>query len=234
MPYLPDEETVYDKKYIKLSLISLSIFLSPALAFAFPFWANTIQAVTVTSEIGVPGGNRIESYIIPFICLVLIIFCEALFLKKRYFKKTNSFKIIEVVSVANLISTILGGIFLFLWNASVSCSAEQLYFFGPLYGIMEYLFPISPLIAMFGLIFFLVLYNVFFCIFSYFIERFIAQKYLQNTYSREVISKGILRANILSYTVFFFLTYVIFYSFGGMLLPFNTSDTFSAEYSDTF
>lgn len=214
------------KKYIKLSLISLSIFLSPALAFAFPFWANTIQAVTVTSGIGVPGGNRIESYIIPFICLVLIIFCEALFLKKRYFKKTNSFKIIEVVSVANLISTILGGIFLFLWNASVSCSAEQLYFFGPLYGIMEYLFPISPLIAMFGLIFFLVLYNVFFCIFSYFIERFIAQKYLQNTYSREVISKGILRANILSYTVFFFLTYVIFYSFGGMLLPFNTSDTF--------
>ena len=222
------------KKYIKLSLISLSIFLSPALAFAFPFWANTIQAVTVTSGIGVPGGNRIESYIIPFICLVLIIFCEALFLKKRYFKKTNSFKIIEVISVANLISTILGGIFLFLWNASVSCSAEQLYFFGPLYGIMEYLFPISPLIAMFGLIFFLVLYNVFFCIFSYFIERFIAQKYLQNTYSREVISKGILRANILSYTVFFFLTYVIFYSFGGMLLPFNTSDTFSAEYSDTF
>ncbi len=222
------------KKYIKLSLISLSIFLSPALAFAFPFWANTIQAVTVTSGIGVPGGNRIESYIIPFICLVLIIFCEALFLKKRYFKKTNSFKIIEVVSVANLISTILGGIFLFLWNASVSCSAEQLYFFGPLYGIMEYLFPLSPLIAMFGLIFFLVLYNVFFCIFSYFIERFIAQKYLQNTYSREVISKGILRANILSYTVFFFLTYVIFYSFGGMLLPFNTSDTFSAEYSDTF
>ncbi len=89
---------------------------------------------------------------------------------------------------------------------------------------------------MFGLIFifFLVLYNVFFCIFSYFIERFIAQKYLQNTYSREVISKGILRANILSYTVFFFLTYVIFYSFDGMLLPFNTSDTFSAEYSDTF
>lgn len=222
------------KKYIKLSLISLSIFLSPALAFAFPFWANTIQAVTVTSGIGVPGGNRIESYIIPFICLVLIIFCEALFLKKRYFKKTNSFKIIEVFSVANLISTILGGIFLFLWNASVSCSAEQLYFFGPLYGIMEYLFPLSPLIAMFGLIFFLVLYNVFFCIFSYFIERFIAQKYLQNTYSREVISKGILRANILSYTVFFFLTYVIFYSFGGMLLPFNTSDTFSAEYSDTF
>lgn len=222
------------KKYIKLSLISLSIFLSPALAFAFPFWANTIQAVTVTSGIGMPGGNRIESYIIPFICLVLIIFCEALFLKKRYFKKTNSFKIIEVVSVANLISTILGGIFLFLWNASVSCSAEQLYFFGPLYGIMEYLFPISPLIAMFGLIFFLVLYNVFFCIFSYFIERFIAQKYLQNTYSREVISKGILRANILSYTVFFFLTYVIFYSFDGMLLPFNTSDTFSAEYSDTF
>lgn len=222
------------KKYIKLSLISLSIFLSPALAFAFPFWANTIQAVTVTSGIGVPGGNRIESYIIPFICLVLIIFCEALFLKKRYFKKTNSFKIIEVVSVANLISTILGGIFLFLWNASVSCSAEQLYFFGPLYGIMEYLFPISPLIAMFGLIFFLVLYNVFFCIFSYFIERCIAQKYLQNTYSREVISKGILRANILSYMVFFFLTYVIFYSFGGMLLPFNTSDTFSAEYSDTF
>ena len=222
------------KKYIKLSLISLSIFLSPALAFAFPFWANTIQAVTVTSGIGVPGGNRIESYIIPFICLVLIIFCEALFLKKRYFKKTNSFKIIEVVSVANLISTILGGIFLFLWNASVSCSAEQLYFFGPLYGIIEYLFPLSPLIAMFGLIFFLVLYNVFFCIFSYFIERFIAQKYLQNTYSREVISKGILRANILSYTVFFFLTYVIFYSFGGMLLPFNTSDTFSAEYSDTF
>jgi small-conductance mechanosensitive channel len=222
------------KKYIKLSLISLSIFLSPALAFAFPFWANTIQAVTVTSGIGVPGGNRIESYIIPFICLVLIISCEALFLKKRYFKKTNSFKIIEVVSVANLISTILGGIFLFLWNASVSCSAEQLYFFGPLYGIMEYLFPISPLIAMFGLIFFLVLYNVFFCIFSYFIERFIAQKYLQNTYSREVISKGILRANILSYTVFFFLTYVIFYSFGGILLPFNTSDTFSAEYSDTF
>lgn len=222
------------KKYIKLSLISLSIFLSPALAFAFLFWANTIQAVTVTSGIGVPGGNRIESYIIPFICLVLIIFCEALFLKKRYFKKTNSFKIIEVVSVANLISTILGGIFLFLWNASVSCSAEQLYLFGPLYGIMEYLFPISPLIAMFGLIFFLVLYNVFFCIFSYFIERFIAQKYLQNTYSREVISKGILRANILSYTVFFFLTYVIFYSFGGRLLPFNTSDTFSAEYSDTF
>lgn len=224
------------KKYIKLSLISLSIFLSPALAFAFPFWANTIQAVTVTSGIGMPGGNRIESYIIPFICLVLIIFCEALFLKKRYFKKTNPFKIIEVVSVANLISTILGGIFLFLWNASVSCSAEQLYFFGPLYGIMEYLFPISPLIAMFGLIFifYLVLYNVFFCIFSYFIERFIAQKYLQNTYSREVISKGILRANILSYTVFFFLTYVIFYSFGGMLLPFNTSDTFSAEYSDTF
>lgn len=222
------------KKYIKLSLISLSIFLSPALAFAFPFWANTIQAVTVTSGIGVPGGNRIESYIIPFICLVLIIFCEALFLKKRYFKKTNSFKIIEVVSVANLISTILGGIFLFLWNASVSCSAEQLYFFGPLYGIMEYLFPISPLIAMFGLIFFLVLYNVFFCIFSYFIERCIAQKYLQNTYSRKVISKGILRANILSYMVFFFLTYVIFYSFGGMLLPFNTSDTFSTEYSDTF
>lgn len=234
MLYLPDEETVYDKKIYQIKPDFSINFLSPALAFTFPFWANTIQAVTVTSGIGVPGGNRIESYIIPFICLVLIIFCEALFLKKRYFKKTNSFKIIEVVSVANLISTILGGIFLFLWNASVSCSAEQLYFFGPLYGIMEYLFPISPLIAMFGLIFFLVLYNVFFCIFSYFIERFIAQKYLQNTYSREVISKGILRANILSYTVFFFLTYVIFYSFGGMLLPFNTSDTFSAEYSDTF
>lgn len=234
MLYLPDEETVYDKKIYQIKPDFSINFLSPALAFAFPFWANTIQAVTVTSGIGVPGGNRIESYIIPFICLVLIIFCEALFLKKRYFKKTNPFKIIEVVSVSNLISTILGGIFLFLWNASVSCSAEQLYFFGPLYGIMEYLFPISPLIAMFGLIFFLVLYNVFFCIFSYFIERFIAQKYLQNTYSREVISKGILRANILSYTVFFFLTYVIFYSFGGMLLPFNTSDTFSAEYSDTF
>ena len=87
MLYLPDEETVMIKKYIKLSLISLSIFLSPALAFAFPFWANTIQAVTVTSGIGVPGGNRIESYIIPFICLVLIIFCEALFLKKDILRK---------------------------------------------------------------------------------------------------------------------------------------------------
>lgn len=134
MLYLPDEETVYDKKIYQIKPDFSINFFIPCFGFCIPLWANTIQAVTVTSGIGVPGGNRIESYIIPFICLVLIIFCEALFLKKRYFKKTNPFKIIEVVSVANLISTILGGIFLFLWNASVSCSAEQLYFSAPYMG----------------------------------------------------------------------------------------------------
>lgn len=85
MLYLPDEETVYDKKIYQIKPDFSINFFIPCFGFCIPLWANTIQAVTVTSGIGVPGGNRIESYIIPFICLVLIIFCEALFLKKKIF-----------------------------------------------------------------------------------------------------------------------------------------------------
>lgn len=210
------------KKYIKLSLVLLSTFLFPTSAFAdggLPLWINTIQTVAATS--GISGlGNPISSSIITFICLILIIFCETLFLKKRYFKTINTAKIIEAVSVSNFISTILGGVF--LWGAfyvvvfaSNSHSLGYL-LLGPLYGILTY-FPHNSIIATLNFIFILVFYNIFFCFFSYFIECPIVKRYLQNTYNNEVISKGVLRANILSYSISFFLMLPIYYFLHGIL-----------------
>lgn len=210
------------KTYIKLSLVFLSFFSFPTLAFAnggFPLWINTIQSVAATS--GIRGlGYPLSSSVITLICLMLIIFCETLFLKKRYFKATSTVKIIEVVSVSNFISTVLGG--LFLWSAfyavvfmSGSHSLGYL-FLGPLYGILTY-FPRNSIIATSGFVLILVFYNIFFCFFSYFIERFITKKYLQNIYSREIIFKGVLRANILSYALSFFLMLPIYYFLHGML-----------------
>ena len=107
------------KKYILAGLL----ILFPVSAFAdggLPLWINTIQTVAATS--GIKGlGYPLSSSMITLICLILIIFCETLFLKKRYFKTTNTVKIIEAVSFANLISTVLGGLLLcfmlrFLWQ----------------------------------------------------------------------------------------------------------------------
>lgn len=203
-------------KYIKLSFVSLSFFLFPSLAFAdggLPFWINTIQSVAATA--GIRGlGFSIST---TFICLMLIIFCETLFLKKRYFKTTGTIQIIEAVSVSNVISTVLGGIFLcgFFYIVEDSSSLGYL-LLGPLYGILTFL-PPNSISATFVFIFILVFYNVFFCFFSYFIERFIIKKYLQKTYSSEVIFKGVLRANILSYAISFFLMLPIYYLLHGIL-----------------
>ena len=93
------------KKYILAGLL----ILFPVSAFAdggLPLWINTIQTVAATS--GIKGlGYPLSSSMITLICLILIIFCETLFLKKRYFKTTNTVKIIEDVSFANLISKVL-------------------------------------------------------------------------------------------------------------------------------
>ncbi len=194
------------KNYIKLGLIFLSFFLFPTMAFAnggLPIWINTIQSVAATS--GIRGlGDPLSSSVITLICLMLIIFCETLFLKKRYFKTTSTAKIIEAVSVSNIVSTVLGGAF--LWGAFyIAKDSHSLGYLllGPLYGILAYL-PHNSIAATSGFVFILVFYNVFFCFFSYFIERFITKKYLRSAYSNEVISKGILRANILSYAMSFF------------------------------
>ena len=75
------------KNYIKSGLLFLSFFLFPAMAFAnggLPIWINTIQAVAATS--GIKGlGYPLSSSVITLICLMLIIFCETLFLKKKIF-----------------------------------------------------------------------------------------------------------------------------------------------------
>lgn len=223
LPYKSNKKiTFMIKKYFKLNLMLLSVFIFPSSALAdggIPFWINTIQSVAASS--GIRGlGYPISSSIITMICLILIIFCETLFLKKRYFKTTNTAKIIEAVSVSNLVSTILGGIFLWgaIYIAVFTSNANSLGYllFGPLYGILTYL-PHNTTISTFGFIFILIFYNIFFCFFSYFIERFIIKKYLQNTYSSEVISKGMLRANILSYSVSFFLILPIYYFLHGIL-----------------
>ena len=124
-------------------------------------------------------------------------------MKKRYFKATDTAKIVEVVSVANIVSTVLGGAFLWgAFYATVDSHSLVYLLLGPLYGLLTHL-PHNSVAATSGFVFILVFYNVFFCFFSYFIERFMAKKYLQKIYSREIIFKGILRANILSYTLSF-------------------------------
>ena len=207
------------KNYIKSGLLFLSFFLFPAMAFAnggVPIWINTIQAVAATS--GIKGlGYPLSSSVITLICLMLIIFCETLFLKKRYFKATNTSKIVEIVSVANIISTVLGGLFLYAaFYAAVDSHSLGYLLLGPLYGLLAD-FPRNSIAATSGFIFILVSYNVFFCFFSYFIERFITKKYLRSAYSNEVISKGILRANILSYAMSFFLMLPIYIMLHGIL-----------------
>lgn len=201
------------RNYIKLGLLFLSFFLFPTMAFAnggLPIWINTIQSVAATS--GIRGlGDLLSSSVITLVCLMLIIFCETLFLKKRYFKTTSTAKIIEAVSV----STVLGGVFLVEAFYIAEDSLGYL-LLGPLYGILAYL-PHNSIAATSGFVFILVFYNVFFCFFSYFIERFITKKYLQSAYSNEVISKGILRANILSYAMSFFLMLPIYIMLHGIL-----------------
>ena len=206
------------KKYILAGLL----ILFPVSAFAdggLPLWINTIQTVAATS--GIKGlGYPLSSSMITLICLILIIFCETLFLKKRYFKTTNTVKIIEAVSFANLISTVLGGLLLlavFYVTVFMADSNSLGYLFlGPLYGILTYL-PRNSAVEICGFVFILVFYNVFFCFFSYFIERFIIKKYLQNMYSSEIVSKGVLRANILSYSISFFLMLPIYFFLHGIL-----------------
>ena len=207
------------KNYIRSSLAFLLFFLFPTMAFAnggLPIWINTIQSVAATS--GIRGlGGLLSSSVITLICLMLIIFCETLFLKKRYFKTTSTAKIIEAVSVSNIVSTVLGGVFLLeaFYIAEDSHSLGYL-LLGPLYGILADL-PHNSIAATSGFVFILVFYNVFFCFFSYFIERFITKKYLQSAYSNEVIYKGILRANILSYAMSFFLMLPIYIMLHGIL-----------------
>ena len=207
------------KNYIRSSLAFLLFFLFPTMAFAnggLPIWINTIQSVAATS--GIRGlGGLLSSSVITLICLMLIIFCETLFLKKRYFTTTSTAKIIEAVSVSNIVSTVLGGVFLLeaFYIAEDSHSLGYL-LLGPLYGILADL-PHNSIAATSGFVFILVFYNVFFCFFSYFIERFITKKYLQSAYSNEVISKGILRANILSYAMSFFLMLPIYIMLHGIL-----------------
>ena len=217
------------KKYILAGLL----ILFPVSAFAdggLPLWINTIQTVAATS--GIKGlGYPLSSSVITLICLILIIFCETLFLKKRYFKTTNTVKIIEAVSFANLISTVLGGLLLwavFYVTVFMADSNSLGYLFlGPLYGILTYL-PRNSAVEICGFVFILVFYNVFFCFFSYFIERFIIKKYLQKKkfeqkpinpflYSSEIVSKGVLRANILSYSISFFLMLPIYFFLHGIL-----------------
>lgn len=211
------------KNYIKLGLIFLSFFLFPTMAFAnggLPIWINTIQSVAATSGIG-ELGDPLSSSVITLICLMLIIFCETLFLKKRYFKTTSTAKIIEAVSVSNIVSTVLGGAF--LWGAFyIAKDSHSLGYLllGPLYGILAYL-PHNSIVATSGFVFILVFYNVFFCFFSYFIERFITKKYLRSAYCNELISKGILRANILSYAISFFLMLPIYVMSFGILSIIN-------------
>jgi hypothetical protein len=179
-----------------------------------PIWINTIQSVAATS--GIRGlGDLLSSSVITLVCLMLIIFCETLFLKKRYFKTTSTAKIIEAVSVSNIVSTVLGGVFLVEAFYIAEDSLGYL-LLGPLYGILAYL-PHNSIAATSGFVFILIFYNVFFCFFSYFIERFITKKYLQSAYSNEVISKGILRANILSYAMSFFLMLPIYIMLHGIL-----------------
>ena len=209
-------------KNIKISLLFLSCFLFPSLAFAnggLPLWINTIQSVAATS--GIIGlGYPLSSSIITFICLVFIILCETLFLKKKYFKTTNTAKIIEIVSVSNFVSTVLGGIILCLAFYTVMFVSDSHHIgyltLGPLYGILAYL-PRNSVVVTIGFIFIMLFYNIFFCFFSYFIERFITKKYLRNTYSNDVLSKGILRANILSYAISFFLLLPIYIMLHGIL-----------------
>lgn len=207
------------KNYIKSGLLFLSFFLFPTMAFAnggLPIWINTIQSVAATSGIR-ELGYSLSNSIITLICLVLIVFCETLFLKKRYFKTTDTIKIIETVSVSNIASTVLGGGF--LWSTfyiTVDSHSLGYLLLGPLYGILAYL-PRNSIAATSGFIFILIFYNVFFCFFSYFIERFITKKYLRSTYSNEIISKGILRANILSYAMSFFLMLPIYIMLHGIL-----------------
>ncbi len=206
------------RNYIKLGLLFLSFFLFPTMAFAnggLPIWINTIQSVAATSGIR-ELGDLLSSSVITLVCLMLIIFCETLFLKKRYFKTTSTAKIIEAVSVSNIVSTVLGGVFLVEAFYIAEDDSLGYLLLGPLYGILAYL-PHNSIAATSGFVFILVFYNVFFCFFSYFIERFITKKYLQSAYSNEVISKGILRANILSYAMSFFLMLPIYIMLHGIL-----------------
>ena len=152
------------KNYIKLGLLFLSFFLFPTMAFAnggLPIWINTIQSVAATSGIG-ELGDPLSSSVITLICLMLIIFCETLFLKKRYFKTTSTAKIIEAVSVSNIVSTVLGGAF--LWGAFyIAKDSHSLGYLllGPLYGILAYL-PHNSIVATSGFVL-----SLFFIMFSF-------------------------------------------------------------------
>ncbi len=199
----------------KLCLGFLLVILSPKSAFAnggIPLWINTIQ--TVAASAGISALGNIQSGLtITLICLALVICIETLFLAKRYFKTTSRGLLIKAVTVSNLLSTILGGIF--MWGAFyialffAHSHALGYLLLGPLYGIIDG-FSHNSITVYLGVIFILTFYNAFFCIFSYYIERFVVKKYLQQTYSPDVISKGVLRANILSYFISFFLMLPIY------------------------
>lgn len=109
--------------------------------------------------------------------MALIIFCETLFLKKRYFKTSDTIKIVEAVSVANVISTVFGGLLLWtvflcyvFWSDSYSLGYL---FLGPLYGILIYL-PRNSAVEIFDFVFILVFYNVFFCFFVFHIQTILS------------------------------------------------------------
>lgn len=208
--------------YKKSIIVFLLAILLPTSAFAdggIPFWINTIQTVAATSGIG-GLGSPISSFIITLICLALIILFETLFLKQRYFKATNTTKIIAVVSVSNLVSTVFGGLFLWCVFSIVVFTSNSDYLghliLGPLYGVLEIL-PQNSIVSTFGFIFIVVFYNVFFCLLSYFIELFITKRYFKEMYDNKVISKGILFANIFSYMLSFFLMLPIYYLLHGIL-----------------
>lgn len=191
-------------------MILLLLFPGSALANGgIPFWINTIQAVVASSGIG-GIGDPISGSLITLVCLAFIIFIETWFLKKRYFKTIDTKKIIKVVSVSNITSTIIGG--LFLWCAfyvSVyifSPKSIEPLLLGPLFEIFNIL-PANTVVFILIIAF----YNVFFCILSYFIESPITKHYFKSIYDNKIISKGVLWSNILSYALSFFLMLPIYF-----------------------
>lgn len=195
------------KTYRNIILIMFLVLAYPTAAFAnggIPVWITTIQAFAVVSGLEVFRG-KLFNLLITFICLVLIVLIETYFLKKRYFKTSSVKKIISSVFISNFASTVLGGLLLigsFVWIRIYAPDNSSLAYMlaGPLLDLSK-IFPASKV----SFILFIASYNVLLCIFSYFIELPVVEHYFKNDYDAKTISRGVLRANILSYAISFFL-----------------------------
>lgn len=196
---------VMHKIYRKMILSVFLVFLLPGTAWAnggIPVWITTVQAVAAT--LGVRGfGSLTESFISTIVCLLAIIGLETAFIKQKYLTKAKPGRLLEAVSLANLLSTAAGGVLLcalFYLGIFINQNSLAYLLLGPMYWVLM-LLPENS----FFIVLVVVLYNMFFCWFSYLIERPFVRLYLRDDYGVKDVDKAVLKANVMSYCISFFL-----------------------------